>query len=547
MSDLISHPVVQRGDPVVLSGDHLLDRQIRWLHSSDIYEIAPLLRDGDMLLTTGLGLKGRTEAELRGFVRQLATRRVAGFALELCRYFTTAPADMVQEARHLGLPMLGFRALVPFVEVAEAVNSTIVDVAVHRLRRMDEVSRALSEVLAENAGVGELLTRLAAVLDRPVLLAGPLGEIVADGSHARTRDGSATAHGERDGHGQRDGHGARDLPDRAPVMVNGAVWGWLHTRHGDGEHFIEQAALERAAEIVALALLRGEREAVSRSAESRRLVGALLSGRGDREGLRARLKAAGLPLTASGYVVALAYDDDPARALTALDRAAWAVTADPSGSRTAAAGQPGGATGTPSADEHGRSPAVVSAEADGLCCMVMAAPGSPRRLAVRLAAELAAALPGSAVAAVGPPVRTAEELVHGTTEARLVLRIARQVAPRTHVADATVLGMERALMRAYDVDGLARYVREQLGPLIDADRRRGSRLIDTLEAVLTAPEGKADAARRLHLHRQTLYQRLRRIGELLDADLDEPLTRTALLMALRARRLLGEDPDPRPW
>jgi PucR family transcriptional regulator, purine catabolism regulatory protein len=54
LSDLLSDPVVRRGDPIVLSGADLLGRPIRWLHSSDIYEIAPLLRDGDVLLTTGL-------------------------------------------------------------------------------------------------------------------------------------------------------------------------------------------------------------------------------------------------------------------------------------------------------------------------------------------------------------------------------------------------------------------------------------------------------------------------------------------------------------
>jgi purine catabolism regulator len=514
LSDLLSDPVVRRGDPVVLSGADLLDRPIRWLHSSDIYEIAPLLRDGDVLLTTGLGLEGRTGAERRAYVRQLAARGVTGFALELCRFFTTAPADMVEEAERLGLPMIGFRALVPFVEVTEAVNSSITDAAVHRLRRMDEVSRGLSEVLADEGGVGELLARLAAVLDHEVTLTGPRGEMVIDGGHARARWRRLDEQ-----------PGREPLPDRAPVVVHGAVWGWLHTRHDVGERLIGQAALERAAEIVALGVLRGELDAASHSAERRRLVAALLSGRGDREGLRARVRAAGLPLTAAGYVVALVHDDDPALALAALDKAAWA------------------AYSVAHADD-GRprsSPPVVTAEAEGLCCTVLAGPGSPRRLAARLSAELAEALPVTGMAAVGPPVRAVEELAHSVTEARLVLRIARQVAPRTRVADAAVLGAERALLRAYDVDGLARYVREQLGPLIDSDGRRGTRLLGTLEAVLTAAEGKAEAARRLHLRRQTLYQRLRRIGELLDADLDEPRTRAGLLMALRARNLLGDD------
>jgi purine catabolism regulator len=62
LSEVIDHPVVRRGDPIVLSGADLLHRSIRCLHSGDIYEIAPLLRDGDVLLTTGLALAQRAES-----------------------------------------------------------------------------------------------------------------------------------------------------------------------------------------------------------------------------------------------------------------------------------------------------------------------------------------------------------------------------------------------------------------------------------------------------------------------------------------------------
>ena len=47
-----------------------------------------------------------------------------------------------------------------------------------------------------------------------------------------------------------------------------------------------------------------------------------------------------------------------------------------------------------------------------------------------------------------------------------------------------------------------------------------------------------ETARELHLNRQTLYNRLARIGELLGTDLDDPQTVLALSLALRARRLV---------
>jgi len=41
------------------------------------------------------------------------------------------------------------------------------------------------------------------------------------------------------------------------------------------------------------------------------------------------------------------------------------------------------------------------------------------------------------------------------------------------------------------------------------------------------------------VHYTTMKHRLQRIGDLLDADLHDPRTRTALALALEAHRLLG--------
>jgi purine catabolism regulator len=61
-------------------------------------------------------------------------------------------------------------------------------------------------------------------------------------------------------------------------------------------------------------------------------------------------------------------------------------------------------------------------------------------------------------------------------------------------------------------------------------------LLPTLEAYLAHAGRKAETARELHLNRQTLYNRLARISELLGTDLEDPHTVLALSLALRARR-----------
>ncbi|HET9737005.1 MAG TPA: helix-turn-helix domain-containing protein, partial [Solirubrobacteraceae bacterium] len=74
----------------------------------------------------------------------------------------------------------------------------------------------------------------------------------------------------------------------------------------------------------------------------------------------------------------------------------------------------------------------------------------------------------------------------------------------------------------------------QLGPLVAAGSARHRVLLDTLEAYLAAGGRKAQAARALHLERQSLYLRLHRIEELLDVSLDDEDTVLGLHLAIRA-------------
>ncbi|PWS51973.1 hypothetical protein DLE01_08295, partial [Streptomyces sp. FT05W] len=105
--------------------------------------------------------------------------------------------------------------------------------------------------------------------------------------------------------------------------------------------------------------------------------------------------------------------------------------------------------------------------------------------------------------------------------------------------DARRLDIDLLLWRLRDQPDLASFVERSVGPLLAHDRTARPALLPTLEAYLAHAGRKAEAARELHLNRQTLYNRLARIGELLGTDLDDPQSVLALSLALRARRHTG--------
>jgi GAF domain-containing protein len=87
---------------------------------------------------------------------------------------------------------------------------------------------------------------------------------------------------------------------------------------------------------------------------------------------------------------------------------------------------------------------------------------------------------------------------------------------------------------AADVDG---YLERVLGPVAAHDARRGTDLLATLDAYFAAGSSPTRAAGALHVHVNTVAQRLERVAALLGEDWHTPDRALELQLALRLRRL----------
>jgi len=84
---------------------------------------------------------------------------------------------------------------------------------------------------------------------------------------------------------------------------------------------------------------------------------------------------------------------------------------------------------------------------------------------------------------------------------------------------------------------VARFVTGAIGPIVEYDARRGTALVATLEAYFGCGGSLARAAERLHVHVNTVTQRLERVGLLLGADWQQPVRALEIQLALRVHRL----------
>jgi sugar diacid utilization regulator len=120
-----------------------------------------------------------------------------------------------------------------------------------------------------------------------------------------------------------------------------------------------------------------------------------------------------------------------------------------------------------------------------------------------------------------------------TAEARAAL--ARTPVNGVGVFDAA--GMHRMLAEWYASDTVRDLVRELLAPLDALGPARAATAVATLRTYLDTGGSLAATGKALHLHRNAVAYRMRRILDALDTDLKDPDRRLALHLACRAREL----------
>jgi DNA-binding PucR family transcriptional regulator len=104
-------------------------------------------------------------------------------------------------------------------------------------------------------------------------------------------------------------------------------------------------------------------------------------------------------------------------------------------------------------------------------------------------------------------------------------------------ASAAELGFVGLLIgEGRDVTG---FVGAVLGPVVDYDDRRGTALVRTLAAYFGSGGSPSRTADAMHIHVNTVTQRLDRIAQLLGGTWQEPDRALELQLALRLHRLRG--------
>lgn len=521
VAQVLEMPVLRAAGPEVLAGRAGLDRQVRWVHTTELADIAPLLRGGDLVLSTGIAFPDTAE-DLEALATSLHDSDAAGLLIELGRRWASVPAPLAAACERLNLPLIALTREVRFAAVTQTVGERIVDEQLVELREAERVHDMFTALSIEEAGPAEILVAVQRLAGAAVVLEDEQHRVLD--YRAGPEDISAFL---------------ADWPSRSRAVEHRGrtTWdetnGWLITRLGRRDkgwgRLIVQASsapaqrlivvAERAAAALAMHRLQDrQRDSLIRRTHHEFLLG-LLADPTDPDLLR-RCELSGLPTAKRKFVgltirPRLRMDGQANPALSLVDDVLAAVVHA----------------------AHGvRLPALVCEIDRDIRVLLSFAPSARHERTVEKLAERVADR-HSVVVGAGRAVDQAGHIDRTLRESHHVVE-----SVRTGASDRLVHRLEDVHLRGLltllgDDERVRAFVTRELDVLKAHDEHSGGDLVEVLRALLEHPTSKSDAAAAVHLSRAAFYDRLAKIERLLKVSLDDPDIRVSLHVALIADEL----------
>jgi purine catabolism regulator len=518
VAEVLALDPVRSGAPRVLAGAERLSTPVRWVHVIELAQAAHLLRGGELVLSTGIGLPDDA-AGLSRYVAELVSVGVSGLAVELgTRYSRSLPLALISAASDHRLPLIVLERETQFIAITEAVHARIIDAQLAELRSTERLHQVFTELAVSGAAAEDVVTQTATLAGCPVILenlahqvvaCAPLGHDAASllaGFAARSRGVRVAG---------RTGHDVASGWLVTVVGARGEDWGRLIMLRGSALTPGDEALIERAATTLALGrLLDHQKQSLERHAHRTILSALLGNGYSDHAEAEARARALGVPVTGRlliAVVVRVARLASPARAAGIADAVAEAC-------------------------RYLGIPALVGSLDDDRVAALLALPprSDPGTALGRLAGQLRPRLAAEDVIGAGSAANSVGEVQRSLLEADHVAEAAAAAGSRQAYYQLPDLRLRGLLHLLRDDPRLQAFAERELSRLLVHDDATGSRLVPILAAYLESGGNKAAAAKRAGLARPTMYERLRQIEDLLGVELEPAESRLSLHVALLA-------------
>ncbi len=489
VAELVADPVLKLR---FIAGQGGGARLVTWAHTSDLPNPTEWLGPGDLLMSNGLNISTDASAQV-SFLEGVVAAGLSGLGIGDDVHAPPLTPTLLARADELDFPVLGIPHEVPFVAVSRAVANANSDEEHNRLLRTVQLYEVLRCAVSRGRLGAGLLRELEgqlgcglAVLDAasglPVL---PADHPLPPGLAERVRDELRARHGVFPGVVRVEHEGSVACVIRVPAERPVAL-----VALANGKPVPELGLLQHAANIAALEVERVNAEQGHEWRLGSELMAHLLERRLDPASAVRQLREHGI---------------DPERVVLVALRPDAAI-----GER----------------DLH------HELAARGLVHLVLWNAGDTL-VAIPDSAEALEGLRGAFGAelalGVSDPLRRPDRVPDAAREARWAETAARSLGGGVaRYGDATPLFLPRTI-------GEAETAAERvMGPVIAYDEEHATELVRSLRVFLDHNRSWQRSAEILHVHKQTLVYRMRRVEELTGRSLREMADVVELWLGLRA-------------
>ncbi|WP_198086523.1 PucR family transcriptional regulator [Variovorax sp. E3] len=163
---------------VIVAGGAHLDREISWVQVVDHPDIEAWVERGQLLLSTGYSWP-KTGKAARVIVEKLAAKGACGVVLAVPHFMQHFPAQSIEAAERVGLPLIELAWEIPFSEITRVVHRELMDQQGRALAKSEQIHRELTQAAVSGDGLFDVVRVLGTVLERAVAITALDGSVLA--------------------------------------------------------------------------------------------------------------------------------------------------------------------------------------------------------------------------------------------------------------------------------------------------------------------------------------------------------------------------------
>ena len=494
----------------LLAGKNGLHRTVKWIHIMEVTSLEELLNGSEFILSTGVAMSENEELFL-SFFKQLIEFGAAGICLELGTYIQAVPKEIIDLANRHDFPIIVFNRKVRFVDITQDINTLLINKHYQMISALEEYSNRLNQLLLTSNSQQKILMFLHEHLNMSVLFIPKQGEPIIFSKQTRKiidqllprlkdemKDDEMMVRQSIQALNQ---HLAElvIISDEAPILD------------------YEKLIVDRTATALAQNTLRELYFEVRREASESGWVQGWLDGIHSEDKLNRYLKASNPDMISNGSVVLLLK-------ITQADVSSLDIPYLNIILRTIL-------------QSKGFSVFFTTRKRHLILILVNNRKRMDWKLRVQAGIdEIKKAMEMEMGIAVGRMANQLTEVKKSYQSAEETLIIQESKSDEFLPSFYEDLYIYRLISIVKDQGVLEDFIEDYIGPLIKYDQEYNGNLLETLKVFLMCNGSKKETASSLFIVRQTLYQRLQKLSEILGDDFMSSYKRQAIEFAITAYR-----------